>query len=502
MTFFASRLLPVWPSCSLALLLTDCAALAGTSLLVGTTYLLYGAPIDVDLHLQLMLFLLVAPLYNFNAGLYNSPPPPPHEELRGLTLSTTLAFLGIIVFLFVTRGTTLPSRLITLVAWMLCLCTVPLARALLRSHYAHRSWWSRPTLLIGPGAQARELAAHIRRTPRLGLRPEGILSTDEVRGAAELSPSGASTAWSPWSLRGPDEAAATAEPDGDAACPGSEVVDDFVRTHSSPSALVLLTSEAMTGPHPALVRQVIRKVPGVIFIPIESVTEDLPFRVRPVQLGLHFGLKLHQNLLDPRRLALKRGLDLLLCCTGGLLVLPFLLFIALAIMVESPGTPFFRQQRIGRWGKPLTILKFRTMVPDAEAQLQRCLAKDPELRAEWEADQKLRCDPRITRVGQLLRKTSLDELPQIWNVLLGDMSLVGPRPIVESEIAKYGQAFDAYVEVRPGITGLWQVSGRNDLSYTQRILLDRYYISNWSIWLDLAILLRTVPVVFGRKGAY
>ncbi|MCK4830574.1 sugar transferase, partial [bacterium] len=146
--------------------------------------------------------------------------------------------------------------------------------------------------------------------------------------------------------------------------------------------------------------------------------------------------------------------------------------------------------------------KFRTMVPNADQLLAEYLEKDPELREEWETSYKLRRDPRITRVGKILRKLSLDELPQLWNVLVGEMSLVGPRPIISDEIKFYGAVFDMYALVRPGITGLWQVSGRNDSSYEYRVRLDKHYISNWSIWLDLYILALTVKAVFFGKGAY
>ena len=146
--------------------------------------------------------------------------------------------------------------------------------------------------------------------------------------------------------------------------------------------------------------------------------------------------------------------------------------------------------------------KFRTMVMNAEQVLENYLNKYPELRAEWEAGQKLKDDPRLTRVGKFLRKSSLDELPQLWNVLNGDMSLIGPRPIVEEERKRYEGRYQHYEQVRPGITGMWQVSGRNDTTYEERIQLDEYYVRSWSLWLDVYILIRTVWVVISCKGAY
>ena len=146
--------------------------------------------------------------------------------------------------------------------------------------------------------------------------------------------------------------------------------------------------------------------------------------------------------------------------------------------------------------------KFRTMVVNAEQVLQELLAKDARAAAEWQKDFKLRNDPRITRIGQFLRKTSLDELPQLWNVLKGEMSLVGPRPIIEKEVAYYSDFIFDYYRTKPGITGLWQVSGRNDTSYDQRVALDSWYVRNWSIWYDLAIIFDTIRIVLLRRGAY
>jgi lipopolysaccharide/colanic/teichoic acid biosynthesis glycosyltransferase len=189
-----------------------------------------------------------------------------------------------------------------------------------------------------------------------------------------------------------------------------------------------------------------------------------------------------------------------------LLALPSLLvvflLISISIVVDSRGGVLYGQTRIGRGGRRFKALKFRTMVPNADDLLQHYLDRYPELKAEWLATHKLKKDPRVTRVGAILRKLSLDELPQFWNILIGDMSLIGPRPIVEAEIQKYGKCFDLYIQARPGLTGLWQVSGRSDTSYDRRVALDEYYLLNRSIKLDFLILVKTVYVVLGRKGAY
>lgn len=198
---------------------------------------------------------------------------------------------------------------------------------------------------------------------------------------------------------------------------------------------------------------------------------------------------------------IKAAFDRIAAAAGMVLLSP--LFAVLYIIVRRDGGPaFYGQTRIGRGGTPFKCWKFRSMVTDADKALQRLLDADPAAREEWERDFKLKNDPRITPVGRFLRKTSLDEIPQLFNVLRGEMSLVGPRPIVEAEKKYYGDDLCHYLAVSPGITGLWQVSGRSDTSYEQRVSLDRDYAQNHSLSRDISILLKTVSVVLFGKGAY
>lgn len=199
---------------------------------------------------------------------------------------------------------------------------------------------------------------------------------------------------------------------------------------------------------------------------------------------------------------LKRALDIFLALLLLVLALPVGLAIALAIRLDSRGPVFYAQYRIGKGRRRFRLWKFRTMVTGADKVLRAWLSKDPSRALEWRLKHKLKHDPRITRVGRFLRRTSLDELPQLWNVLRGDMSLVGPRPVVEEEVPKYGAAFAWYAAVLPGLTGLWQISGRNDLSYARRIELDLAYIRDWTPVLDLKVLLKTATAVLGGRGAY
>jgi Undecaprenyl-phosphate galactose phosphotransferase WbaP len=197
-----------------------------------------------------------------------------------------------------------------------------------------------------------------------------------------------------------------------------------------------------------------------------------------------------------------RVLDISLILLAAPYIILAFLFLAILIKLDSPGPVFYRQTRIGRFGRKFPVYKFRTMVQDADRVLQDYLDKSPELKAEWLATHKLKEDPRVTRLGARLRTWSLDELPQLWNIIIGDMSLVGPRPIVDAEVEKYGKCFELYIQVRPGLTGLWQVSGRNNTTYERRVELDEYYIRNRSLKLDLQILLKTALVVLKKDGAY
>ncbi len=206
------------------------------------------------------------------------------------------------------------------------------------------------------------------------------------------------------------------------------------------------------------------------------------------------------NLTAPFNRLLKCVFDQLVAATFVVLLGPLLL--GLAMMVRADGGPaLYRHRRVGAGGRMFSCIKFRTMVVDAERQLRELLVADPHARAEWDADQKLTNDPRITKIGLFLRRSSLDELPQLINVLRGDMSLVGPRPIVTDEVSRYGNDIEYYYAAKPGLTGLWQVSGRNDTGYARRVALDVWYVRNWALWHDVAILFKTVPAVFLRRGA-
>ena len=208
------------------------------------------------------------------------------------------------------------------------------------------------------------------------------------------------------------------------------------------------------------------------------------------------------NLTFKTNLFTKRILDILIVLFFSPLWIPIMIILAFLTKITSKGPIFYGHKRIGKNHKEIKCWKFRSMCTNSQEILEQILATDPVRRAEWEKDRKFLDDPRVTKFGKILRKTSLDELPQIFNILKGDMSLVGPRPVTEPELIKYGKYQDYVLSVLPGLSGMWQISGRSDTGYEERISFDSYYIQNWSIWLDIWILLKTIWVVISGKGAY
>ena len=265
--------------------------------------------------------------------------------------------------------------------------------------------------------------------------------------------------------------------------------------------VVLALEQGGIDTHQDLIQQLSRKnrelqiVPAVRGLPLYGM-EANHFFAHEVLL-----LSVRNNLGRRLPRLVKRVFDLTVSLCMLVAGLPILIWIGVNVM--RSGFPiFYGHKRIGQGKKSFACYKFRTMAPNADQLLAQLLASDPAARAEWDRDFKLKNDPRITRIGHFLRRTSLDELPQLWNVLKGDMSLVGPRPVVTAELERYGTQVDYYLEAKPGITGLWQVSGRNDVTYDTRVYLDAWYVKNWSLFNDIVILVRTIKVIFRKDGAY
>lgn len=226
-------------------------------------------------------------------------------------------------------------------------------------------------------------------------------------------------------------------------------------------------------------------------------SETIDYSLNPISLDSAIDFHIKSGVI-------KRTFDLIFSLLVIIVGFPIFALIALVIFCTSPGPVFYSHERIGRGGKPFRCYKFRSMYPNADRRLKELLAKDPALRSEWQCSFKLKNDPRITPIGRFLRKTSLDELPQFWNVIKGDLSVVGPRPVIREEVRKFmGTKANKILSIRPGLTGPWQVSGRNDVdSYSKRIALDEAYVDQQSLLLDLQLIAKTVPAMLFSKGAY
>lgn len=452
-----------FPPQQLVLCLGDTLTLLLVSAAVLLLRKLFGG-VDLAQYSWMILFILVLmPILGFLFGLYQTLPLPPHRELRSLFLSASMVFALLLLFLFAGKSSISYSRLALLGGWGLSCLALPVWRFLARRWWIRRRWWGAPLIILDRSRRGRVFWHYLKRNPQYGLLPCDIMDLPDDR----------------------EGLAATLE--------------SCARRYPDAIALVLHDgAHTADGGYLSLISRYFGKT---LVVPRFDAGMQ-HFWLTPCDLGLHTGLLVKQNLRSRWRRRLKRLLDLSVCLPlAALLLLPGLL-IALAIRLDSPGPAIYRQRRLGQGGREIRICKFRTMVADADAALARYLDERPELRAEWERDHKLKQDPRITRVGAFLRKTSLDELPQLINVLVGEMSLVGPRPIVEGEKDKYGLVYENYCRVRPGVTGLWQVSGRNNTSYEERVAFDNYYVTNWSVWMDLWILGKTPFVVLTGYGAY
>jgi Undecaprenyl-phosphate galactose phosphotransferase WbaP len=455
-----------------ALAISDMVALVVAGLMSVYGRLAFNGSYDPILYGQLWPILFVFLLAYSVAGLYPGVGVSPVDELRRVVLSTSFTYLVLGAgFFLIGEGETY-SRGVFLLAWGFSLGFVLSGRWLMRQTLAHRSWWGYPVLILGAGKTGAMVVQTLQRQPEFGLKPIALLDDDpqkrgEIYGIPVLG--------------------------GLAAAPTLARQQDI---HYAIVAMPGVQRDRLL----AIVEQQGNTFANLLMIPDLFGVSSLWVGSR--DLGGVLGLEIRQRLLLPGPRMAKATLDLALTLVVGLLLLPLIVLIALLVKISSPGSVFYGQKRLGRNGRSFTAWKFRTMVPNADQVLHHYLQAHPNLKHQWEQDHKLRHDPRVTAMGRFLRRTSLDELPQLWNVLRGEMSLVGPRPIIAAEIPRYAEKYPLYTRVLPGLTGLWQVSGRNNVSYTERVNFDVYYVRNWSVWLDIYILIKTVWVVIRGDGAY
>lgn len=459
---------------SLFLLLVDIFSLtlAGFMAIIIRAYIGNGfEPLDFYLRMIPLLIIFIG-IYGWR-GLYPSIGLSPVEELRRLTMSTSIVFLLVTGITFWGHNAAQFSRLIFAFAWLISLTLMPLCRAVLRNIAVKHGRWGEPIAVIGYGNQGKEVVAFLHNNQSLGLKP--VLLIDSLI-SSESEPTISNSL-----IRHLDQS-------------DSGIHLDYIET------VLLITSEMPHNIQEAIVNQQQLGFKRMILIPNLNWVGSVG--VIPYDLEGFLGLEVRQNLLSEWLQWGKRILDIFLVIISGFLLVPLGFLIAIIIRLDSPGGIFFSQERIGKGGKTFKMWKFRTMVANADQELEKFLANNPVASSEWEQSQKLINDPRITSFGRLIRRFSLDELPQFWNVLNGEMSLVGPRPFLSEQRDYYGLIYNLYIQVLPGMTGLWQVSGRNDVRFDTRVRFDQYYVRNWSIWLDFYIIIKTFWAVLRGDGAY
>ncbi|MDR3284866.1 MAG: undecaprenyl-phosphate galactose phosphotransferase WbaP [Treponema sp.] len=395
----------------------------------------------------------------------------PADEIRRFTVCSACCFTGIALSIEIETEDRTALSIAMLLAIPIASILLPVGREVARKCFSRFFWWGVPAVIYYKNHDGEFIIDRLLKRPEFGYRPAVIISA----GAKKLTEYKSIPVVMP-----------------------SDAVHNAIIKLGIKTAIVIESKGDNTG-RETLGDSIMNFYRYTIFIPY-SIMSTVAVSIR--DFGGILGFASTHNLTKPANLFMKRIIDLLLVLVSAPLALIFTAAIALTIKFSSSGTIFYGHKRIGKWGRPFTTWKFRTMVVDAGEQLETILASSPEARREWEQNHKLENDPRITPLGKYLRKTSLDELPQLWNILLGQMSFVGPRPVTEGELKKYGDKEKYILSVKPGLSGMWQISGRSDTGYEERIMLDSYYIQNWSIWLDIWIIIKTAAVVLNSKGAY
>lgn len=390
-------------------------------------------------------------------------------EIQSLFYSVGTTYLILFAWLLFNRHAEIYSRVVLALSMFATIIILPMARAIARRFMKYLRFGEINVVIAGAGKTGEAIAKELSANSYYGFRVVGFLDDDPAKKGQTIS--GVPVV-------------------GDLSA-AKEVAEEWNINY----VICCLPVPVVT----KIFQQYSAYFKHILFVPANTV---FPISwLSPVSIGVFSGFEVRNKLLQPTSRMIKFFLEMIMAAMAIVILFPVFLVLALCVKLSSPGPIFYRSWRLGKNDKKIGVLKFRTMYADADERLAKLLASNPELKKEWERDFKLQNDPRITPIGDFLRKTSLDELPQFWNVLTGEMSIIGPRPIVEDEVAYYGDTYEIRKRVKPGITGLWQVSGRNDTEYSYRVVLDSYYIVNWSVWLDYYIFFKTVLIVLLRKGA-
>lgn len=416
----------------------------------------------------LLFYVIFVILLAWLNGLYPGFGLPAVQEMQKVlyVVSLSAIFLGVILFLQ-QLGTAF-SRLIFILSWFLSALLMMLGRFALRNRFSRYSWWGVPMIVLGSKEKNIPVILKLQQTRRLGFRPVYYY---EPSGASEQAISGVQPLAN---LSALEELASQSK------------IQHVVLTDSINNVNVLNF-------------QWLRDVfPNIIFI-----LDTTPFGslwVRTIDIHGTLAIETNYHLLNKQEMIIKRVFDMALTLMLLLVTWPIFIILALLVRLDSKGPILYTQKRLGINGKEFDSYKFRTMFENAEQKLHELLASDADARREYQEYHKLVNDPRVTRIGRILRRYSLDEMPQFINVLKGDMNLIGPRSYLPRELPAMGESAKIILKVKPGITGWWQVMGRNETSFKERLQLDEYYISNWSIWLDVYIVIKTVWVLVRGEG--
>jgi Undecaprenyl-phosphate galactose phosphotransferase WbaP len=415
----------------------------------------------------LPIFIIIFQIFRLYPGISLAPA----EELKNFTISSLVAHGGIIISRYIEDGEFDAISVAFIISLAVSCYILMVCRSCTHGVLKKTKRKGIPAVIFGAGPTGRLIIDRLLSNRRMGYVPVLILDDDPASGDSYREiPVILDTGLGP----------------------------EIVRRFNIKMAIIAMPELKQTEVL-GLIKNSVSSFRYSVLIPDFSDAANIWMSVRDFDGVL--GLATSHRLKMPWNLGIKRFVDLFIIIAGGIIILPFLLFIALLIKITTPGPVLYKHNRLGLNGKTIGVYKFRSMVIDSGERLKKLL-EDPNIREEWESCHKLRDDPRITPIGKFLRRTSFDEFPQIINVLKGEMSLVGPRPITEDEVKKYGDDFNRIFSVKPGMTGLWQVSGRSDTDYLERVVYDTYYIQSWSLWLDLWVLYKTSGVVIKGKGAY
>ncbi|QDU35446.1 UDP-glucose:undecaprenyl-phosphate glucose-1-phosphate transferase [Poriferisphaera corsica] len=458
----------------LILILTDAFALLFAAILALIIRTPFQNGVSIPSYLPIVpIITLCIPAFAL-ARLYPGIPLTPARELRTITLTISLFALTLAALTFLLKEGPTYSRAMLLLSWMFAIILVPFARAMTRSIFSHRPFWGSPAVIIGSGTTARTLLRSLIHRPEIGLKPIAIMRSPYSFSARSIFQT-------------------------------IPVITDLSPAINNPKLLrrataVIAFADFDSDQYEKILNITSQNFRSTILLP--AIQHHASLWVTTTDIDGQLSLKIRHHLINPAKRLTKNILETILILIITPILFPIFSLICILIKLDSKGPIFFFQTRIGKHGLPFQMIKFRTMQTDSHHRLEEYLNLNPSKRIEWNRTHKLQHDPRITRIGRFLRKTSLDELPQLINVILSDMAIVGPRPIFPKDVKRYQADFDTYTLVRPGITGMWQTHGRNTLTYPERVQLDLYYVRNWSIWLDLHILIKTIPTVLFGKGAY